>query len=1261
MENRQTDDRLLTDDNDYPSKENSRIAEVAANTLCKLNSIIKQLKSREDDRVTLKSNIWQLRLALRVAGKETDDVLHADPLIEHQRTTIKRLKGVNQTLKKEIAELKSTLNEDEQLAADFADVKSDDEIKQQLDVDTGRVNEEIVCLRGRLKEIEDGQERGSDVEHLECRLKHLTMVDHTVETVFIDIVNRVAEVIADLYEELATVSEHLQLSKLKNEDLRDEVDRLRAMLRSKCDDSLEDHRNRIVELDNLATHLKMELRVCKANFGIESWNMTNNDQCNLRNAERLATELMNKLRNDYEALLATGDPNCLQYIKRIVELRVDLKHLHVALTKPAWYSDKGTEYERYLQHLSTLDVNLEQVCVEIDRFKADHAAKRCKLGETGGLEYLKKVEGLRSIVERAKLMISRLTRGTAGPSSEAENVEELEDLVERMCREIKQLETMVASRDGPSLFKRIEHLEESIVRLKVQLDEKNERAELIKRKLFDAEGSLEKRTVELKDMQRTVAALTEENKILKAKARKAEDRAAKLQRELENDKKEIEQLRQVTNQANVMRTKLRNLRTDKEGLFKELGRLRDCLQKKNDEIKLIASEKDAMGKALHAKAADIGKSQAASKFLNDLKLAESKNAEDGVQLQRLREELEASLESLNNANLRIVGLKDDKIKLEESIRYLESTETMLARQLELEKAAAAQKAMEQMKLTSDYNELKNEKNQLTMQLAGLKTEKELLEKSLENLRAKHSEVEGELGEYKHQCNVLREEIRKFKVSTDDLASRLGDAQAELNGAGDKIKRLECENSRHCNSLLALTLKNTDFEGRVQVLLAEKDELATRINEHAAENGRLNDQLNKAQTENEYSSVELNKLRAERDKAGSENASLRNTLDETRNGNETLRRTVEELKMKLSDARSERRVVENQLRIFELMNAALKKDKETLYREYVGCLRSEHSKPEKECAESEKGDSKVRKDKPGKRSNEIEKAKDRNRELIAENKALKFELSNLKGKNYEMKMKLNHPRDDEFRRQELGLMQSETDNAALRPVMNLYYNEINSYSSRSFSNPVGTVACFDRASVCYREEITDRNSGTEIERLLDLMNKTKIENVALKMELYNLRCNFVANFSEDGKRYRELHDALEETRALKTELTKLRDEKESLQIRLEASETKLHRLKSEKIALKDELYALRNMNAGLKRKANELQYNYQKFTERSRDFECCIMEALTKTKTRAASTADIAGDELKGFLEKLISNETFLQSIEVQGNFDESRFADVATV
>ncbi|XP_060826298.1 uncharacterized protein LOC132912684, partial [Bombus pascuorum] len=181
--------------NDNAFKEKTRIAQVAATTLCKMNSIMKQMRNWRDDRMKLRSNIWRLKLALRVAARDTDDTLHAVRLIEHQRAEIKRLETVNKDLKKEIADIKSALLNGGYVTRETV-WKSDDklvEVKQEYLVERERLNNEIQYLRSRLNEVEEGHEHSSEVEHLKCKLKHFMMVDYTMEIIFTDIVNKVAE------------------------------------------------------------------------------------------------------------------------------------------------------------------------------------------------------------------------------------------------------------------------------------------------------------------------------------------------------------------------------------------------------------------------------------------------------------------------------------------------------------------------------------------------------------------------------------------------------------------------------------------------------------------------------------------------------------------------------------------------------------------------------------------------------------------------------------------------------------------------------------------------------------------------------------------------------------------------------------------------------------------------------------------------------------------------------------------------------------
>nr|XP_033188901.1 paramyosin-like [Bombus vancouverensis nearcticus] len=124
----------------------------------------------------------------------------------------------------------------------------------------------------------------------------------------------------------------------------------------------------------------------------------------------------------------------------------------------------------------------------------------------------------------------------------------------------------------------------------------------------------------------------------------------------------------------------------------------------------------------------------------------------------------------------------------------------------------------------------------------------------------------------------------------------------------------------------------------------------------------------------------------------------------------------------------------------------------------------------------------------------------------------------------------------------------------------------------------------------------KNSVSKTEKLMESVNKLKVRSSALEMEINSLRCSLVVNFTKDERREDELRAATEEPRALKTELTTLRDEKESLRAGLDTATSKLDRLESEKAALKNEPYTLRKINSDLKHKSKRITVRLSKVEE-----------------------------------------------------------------
>ncbi|XP_006612827.1 coiled-coil domain-containing protein 39-like [Apis dorsata] len=1281
-------------------KDKTRIAEVAAATLCRLNSIMKQMKDWRDDRMKLRSNIWRLKLALRVAGRETDGSVHADPLIEQQKEEIKRLETTNRELKKEIANIKSSLLSKGYVTQE-TDWKSDDklvEVEQEYLMERERLNNEIQYLKSRLNEVEEGHVHSSEVEHLKCKLKHFMMVDYTMEIIFTDIVNKVAETIANLSEELVNVNERLHKSQMRNDNLYVEIDKLKAMLRFK-NGNLMDYQRRIVELDNVTKRLKTEVNKFKVNYDESSWSIGSS---NLKNVERFVNDLKYKLRNDHEALLGGGDPYCFMYIQKIIELRINLRQLHIDLAKSIGKehrtSGKLMEHNEYMKQLSKLDSILKEINNEIDKLKSNHVKRHYKIGDSEGLEYLNKIVELEAIIEEIQSAMNRLNRCSKGKSNESKDIEKLEEFVGRVCHEIKQLEVIVVSSDRLSVFKRIDQLEESIVRLKTELSNKEAHMTDLDQELVDTDSMLKQKMVALQDARHEITILIQENKVLKEKTNVMEEKTSELQCEHDDVKKELEQLQYVKHEANLTKKKLQNLQGDKEELLNEMQKIRDALNKKNEETKIVLAEKNTMERVFNVKIADLSKNlQISSKEneklqnkVNELERMKYRREASNVEkenesarrlkditekmnneIQLLKVNLKISKEDFNQANREIADLKiklehlsDEKTKLESSVAQLESKKEILVYQLAAEKTTAEERLKEITKLKSDYVELdvekvnlKMEKEQLNANFTNLKVEKEQIEKSLELVQSKCSVFESKIDKYKCERNNLLEEVRNLKVTKETLTIKLEETKSQLDGTGDKIRQLDVENSKLHIDLNELTVKKTNleqaFETREQTLLSENHDLATRVNKLDEENQTLKNQLKECKTTNEYSNVELSKLKTEYD-----NVKLENTtqLDELKQCNEMLKEMNNELKMKLNEIHSEYRILENQLKILELMNTTLKKEKELLEKEYMNTLQKlkmERLEKEGITSGSESVSTEQNED-MGKFEKRLKKEKIPEKEvikkLILENESLKFEILNLKSQNYEIKTQLTQTKE-EIQRQKSNAVEKKTNETTIKPIsnkleiVNLYYKEINSYSSRGLKN-TEAVTHIDQSSLCLYEGM-NRGSDLEIEKLLEIMNKLKVENIALRMEVNSLRCNLIINFSEEEKKKKDLRIATDEIQALKSELKKLRDERESLRIKFNTTNAKLDLLESEKAALKNELYTIRNINSDFKQKISDLNSTYQKTKEKNLVFENCIVKAIKKIeKYTLCDNMQIKGNnELKILLKKYISNEEILQSIE----------------
>lgn len=948
---------------DVAIEEKTRIARMAVATLHKLHDVTQQMRDWRDDSAKLRSNIWRMKMALRADDKSEKDGRQIDPLIAHQRAEISRLELANDALENEVAGLKRALTEAEDDVARIAVREIGDKIARMEDDfarQKERLHDEILCLRERLRETEASQTSVRD------KLTEFAMGDRTIETVFANAIGKIVETVVSLSEGLVHVSQDLYRFRTKNRSLRRRLDRLRAMLRLRCGGGAE-YQRRIGELNVLAEQLTGEMSRLKV--------IRENTDCGSGAADipgivqrvgRLMNDLRNNLKSDREATIAAGDPDCWKYMKKVIDLKVNLKVLSVELRRSSASMRKEARghlqrEEKRLEATSLLDEFLGKIDAEIGQLKAAPMDKYCRIGGVSGSRYMTKVVELEDIVRKSATVFTVLRENPLRVFDADEKiVGELEALIERLCRKINDLEVLD---DRANLRERIDRLEAAMTRLKLELTERDERVRALSDECASVESTLGKAREEheavIADMRREIDGLRED-------IRRKEREISELSREREHSERRVAGMQLMKAEIDAVRKKLRSTRDDKEALLRETERVRDALRARDEEIENIIAERDALRGALATEVEGLRtKLEVASD--ENVKLKGiidglEKQAEPGSERQdklkssaeegdggcegdngersrdrarRLGDELECSkaepkmspnghskrekLDETDDDKARRGGISDLESNERQSLTYRLKARTNAG----VETSGESERLMAENKaLTTEVKQLRSEKEQLE---AAARTEKGLLDRSMTAANNECAALQDRVNKFESECSGLREKMSERETAMENLKFQLEKARAELESAAGEAARLRTENSGLVGDLDALSRRSAETEERARVLLTEKNGLATRINALDDESVELRERLNKARAENEYFSMELNKSRVENDKAKAENARLQATCGELRGERDDLRKRLNEIS-------SEFRVVGNQLKIQQMKYEALRFAAAALHRE-----------------------------------------------------------------------------------------------------------------------------------------------------------------------------------------------------------------------------------------------------------------------------------------------------------------------------------------
>ncbi|KAL0127809.1 hypothetical protein PUN28_003206 [Cardiocondyla obscurior] len=1313
MSDKYLDDYLSVIAIDVAVEEKTRIARMAVAGLHKLHNVMQQMRDWRGDSAKLKSNIWRMKMALRADDKNGADNQQIDPLIAYQREEISRLEEANGTLENEVTSLKHALTKAEDDIARIAACEMGDKIatlENEFSRERERMNYEILGLK---KSLTEAEEASVVIGQLGDKLNKFAKGDRTIEIILASVIGKTVGMIIDLSEELVNVSENLHRSKTRNKCLRLKLDRLRAMLRTRCGNSAE-YRKRISELNNLGEQLMREtarLRVIRGNANYSKSLDATDIPDVVRHIERLMNDLRNNLKSDREAIIAAGDPDCLKYMRKVVDLKVNLKVLSVELrqsnVKVDGLSCENDRYEKCMEAASSLNNLLQQIDSEIEKLKIKPMSKYCRIGGVSGSQYLAQVTELEDIVKKSIAIIGILKQAPPEVAyADGKTAETLKDLIERLCGKIKELEIFD---DRGILRERIEQLGVLVTRLKSELLEENERVNALNGEYAGARLTIAR---DRQRYEKIIDEMREANEILREDIKKGIEELSGLSIKCDHSELRVAEMQPMKVETAAEKKELQISHDDKGTLLGETKRLRNALETRDKKIENIITQGDAQKAVLRAEIEDL-RTKLGITFDENVKLrniievlekqeergqlgklkssvkeddGETRDNEDRARNLRdecLKPESNDSKISLNKADERVdhaTPVADNAVGdvalSEGNIFDLEPNERSLTHRSYV-RSIGGETTREFDRLTYEASEnkvkqLQNEKEQLEEELSELRSEKGLLDGSMADANNKCAALQDQVNKFKSERSSLRDEISEREAAAKNLKFELERTRAEVEGVTLDAARLRAENSRIIDDLDILSLRNTEAEDRVRVLLTEKNEFATRINDLDDENVVLREQLNKARAENEYFSMELNKSRVENDKAKAENALLQATCDRNERDNAELTRERDDAKKKINEIGNERGVLDNQLKIQRIKYEALRlaaaalHDENNVCKNYLKKIDAQHPFLKDQPREFADVD------------NEIEYVQNcsgtANTKIgISEqgDGGAEVKVQSDTRVGYDDKAEIKDGLKGEPTRPRRTGEALKLEQANLKHENSGVTTQLAKGRSESPAAQTGvpdneeiaaTLKKLEIARICHEEGISnysnylygpETSKGTERTTAADI---DQVQNGELKMKA-NIPRNSRDSRLTGEKLKADFDRAAEEIQTLKLELMNLRDEKTTLRSQLEIFKEELNALKSERIALKDELAVSRKSNSDLRLKVNDLQGANEKLKETNARLEGYLQD--TSKETNDSVTSKVSNGKLKknvpytlnDYLIKYIFTESNLQITNKRCRFD----------
>ncbi|KYQ58921.1 hypothetical protein ALC60_02077 [Trachymyrmex zeteki] len=766
MSDKYLDDYLSVVAIDVAVEEKTRIARMAVATLHKLHNVMRQMRDWRDDSAKLKSNIWRMKMALRVDDKNGNDNQQIDPLIVHQRAEISRLEQANDALENEVTNKR--LCENLQYEKCLETASSLNGFLQEIDNEIEKLKIKPMNKYCKIGGISSSQYM-TKVTELEDIVRKSIAVIAILKQAPPKVINtneKITEILEDLIEQLCNKIKRLEIFD-DRANLRERIEQLEAMIMYLKSELLEKN-ERINALNDEHTSIGLTLERDREKYEKIIADIREVNETLRGDVERGKQEILElSLKHDHsERHIAE-----MQLMKvEIDAARKELQDLH---------DDKETllkETERMRNVLGEKDKEIENIITQENALKAVLRAETEDLKTKLGIASDENVK-LRSIIEGLGKREERERLGKL-KSSEKESGGEKRDNGEDRAQNLRdELECLKSESNEP----------------KISLDEADKRIGYLKcapdEDIDDKTGPEDK----ISYLEPNEQSLTYR---LNVSTNTGEETSGEFNRVIAEYKASKNKVKQLQNEKEQLEEELSKLRSEKGLLDRSMSDANNKCAVLQDQVNKFKSERNGLRE-------QISEHEATAQNLKfELERARVKLEDAVVNTARLQSENSKAIGDLDMLSLR-------NTETEDRVRVL---------------------LTEKNEFATRINELNDESVALREQLNKAREENEYFSMELNKSRVENDKAKAENALLQTTCDTREKDDVKLRKERDDAKGRINEIANECRALGNqlKIQRMKYEALRLTAATLHDENNNHTARTSIKVEIGERRDGGTEV-------------------------------------------------------------------------------------------------------------------------------------------------------------------------------------------------------------------------------------------------------------------------------------------------------------------------------------------------------------------------------------------------------------------------------------------------